>query len=112
MTGVHVIELVISWIVTTALTFLVVIVDERRMSHERLERAWPEASRDAAIIAFGVLALPIHFMKTRTHFRSARGLLGLPLGLVLGVVAIVVIAFVGGLIVTVIDWVLGIPTAY
>jgi hypothetical protein len=92
----EVIELVLSWFVTNALTFLIVIADERRMKDEMLERAWPPSSRDSAIVVFGVLALPVHFMKTRGHLGSLRGLLGFPLGLVLGVVAIVVIAYVDG----------------
>ena len=67
------------------------------------------AAGDAAIIAFGVLALPVHFIKTRTHFRSPIGLLGIPLGLLLGAIAVVVVALVSGLIVTGVDLVLGIP---
>lgn len=94
----EVLMLVLSWAITTALTFAVVIVDERRMSAERLERAWPPASRDAAIVAFGPLALPVHFMKTRGHLRSARGLLGLVLGLVMGLVALFLVAIVSGLV--------------
>jgi hypothetical protein len=93
-----VIELLISWVVTTALTFLVVILDERHLSEERLERAWPPTSRDAAIAVFGVLALFVHFIKTRGHLRSARGALGFPLGLALGAIAVVLVAFVSGLL--------------
>src|SRR5262252_1926457 len=88
----EVIQLVLSWIVTTLLTFVIVIVDERRMDDDRLEQAWPPSSRDAAIVAFGVLALPVHFIKTRGHVRSVRGFLGLLLGFVMGIVAIAVVA--------------------
>jgi len=109
MPGSEIIELVLSWIVTNALTFLVVIVDERRMSEEKLERAWPPPSRDAAIVAFGVLALPVHFIKTRGHFRSGRGALGLVVGLLMGVVAVVVVALVSGLLLEGLFRVLGLP---
>jgi hypothetical protein len=105
-----ILELVVSWIVTTALTFFIVIADERLMREERLERAWPPTSRDAAIVAFGVLALPIHFARTRGHFRNLRGLLGIPLGLVMGAVAVVVVAFLGGLILEGVFHILGLPT--
>src|SRR5690242_4922003 len=96
--GGEVVGLVLSWIVTNALTFLVVIVDERRMDEATLERAWPSSSRDAAIIAFGILALPIHFAKTRGHLRTLRGVLGFPLGLGMGVIAVFVVALVSGLV--------------
>lgn len=102
--------LVLSWAITRALTFAVVIVDERRMSPERLERAWPPASRDAAIMAFGPLALPVHFMKTRGHLRSARGVLGLLLGLVMGLLAVVLVAVVSGLVLELVARIAGLPT--
>jgi hypothetical protein len=111
MPGAQVIELLLSWIVTTALTFLVVIIDERRMRDDKLERAWPASSRDAAIVAFGVLALPVHFVKTRGHFRDLRGIFGLVLGLVIGIVAFVAVAFTSGLILAGLSWVLGLPDA-
>lgn len=110
MPGGEIILLVVSWVVTNAFTFLIVILDERRMSEDRLERAWPPSSRDAAIIAFGVLALPVHFTKTRGHLRSARGVLGFPLGLLMGVVAVVLVALLSGLFLELIAWILGLPT--
>ncbi len=70
-----VLEILVSWAVTTAFMFAVVILDERRMDvrdDPRLERAWPPSSRASAIVGFGVLALPLHFLRTR---RSLVGLL-------------------------------------
>ena len=70
-----VLEILVSWAVTTAFMFAVVIIDERRMDRRddpRLERAWPPSSRASAIVGFGVLALPLHFLRTR---RSLLGLL-------------------------------------
>jgi hypothetical protein len=109
MAGGQVIEIVLSWIVTNALTFVVVIADERRLREDQLERAWKPSSRDAAIVAFGVLSLPVHFIKTRGHFRSIWGILGFPFGLFLGLVEIVEVALIGDAILTSIAWVLGLP---
>ncbi len=102
--------LVLSWVITTALTFVVVRLDERRLSEEKLERAWPASSRDAAIVAFGLLALPFHFGKTRGHLRSVRGLLGYPLGFLLGIAALLLVAFVSGMVLEGIAWAFGLPT--
>jgi hypothetical protein len=88
-----------------------VILDERKiLSESQLERAWPPTSRDAAIVAFGVLALPVHFVKTRGHLGSLRGVLGYPLGLALGVLAILVVAFASGLVLDAIAWAAGLPS--
>lgn len=108
--GAQAIELLLSWGVTTALSFAVVLIDERRLSEEQLERAWPSSSRDAAIVAFGVLAVPIHFIKTRGHRKSVRGALGYVWGVLLGLIAMVVVAFVSSVILTGAAWALGLPT--
>jgi len=106
-----IIELVVSWVITTALTFVIVLLDERYLlKGEKLERAWIPSSRDAAIVAFGVLALPIHFIKTRTSFRSALGILGFPFGLILGVTAVFIVAFIGSLVLEAVAWMLGLPS--
>jgi hypothetical protein len=106
----EIIELVLSWMVTTALSFAVVLFDERRSPEERLERAWIPASRDAALIAFGILAVPIHFIKTRGDFKSLHGVLGKIGGLALGVSAFVVVALVSGLLMDGIARICGWPT--
>ena len=79
---------------TTLITLssLVVRFDERRLGEDRLERAWPPAGRDNAIIGLGMLLSPLvpllavwfHFFRTRSTALwppwrwSARGwLLGL-----------------------------------
>jgi hypothetical protein len=104
------IEIVLSWIVSTTLLFVVVIVDERRfLTEEQLERAWPPSSRDAALVAFGVLALPVHFIKTRGHFKSWYGVLGIFLGLAFGIIAIVVVSVVNMVVVFTIEKALGLP---
>jgi hypothetical protein len=63
-----VLELVVPWVVSTAFLFLVIVWDERRMARRddpRLERAWPPGGRDSAIVGFGLIALPLHFIRTR-----------------------------------------------
>lgn len=109
----EIIELVLSWVVSTTLLFVVVIVDERRfLKEEQLERAWPPTSRDAAIVAFGGLALPIHFMKTRGHFKSPMGIVGIFLGLALGIVALVVVSLLTSAIVYGIEKAAGLPVEW
>jgi hypothetical protein len=57
------------------LSSLVVRFDERRLGEERLERAWPPASRDNALIGLGMLLSPLltlvgvwfHFFRTRSR---------------------------------------------
>ena len=102
-------ELLLSWSVTTALLFAVVLVDERRLDDERLARAWPPASRDAALVAFGVLALPIHFARTRGDLRSARGAVGVVLGLLLGCVVTALVVVASGVVLEGLALVLGLP---
>lgn len=96
-------ELLVSWAVTTALSFAVVIAHERVMGEERLERAWPPASRDAAIVAFGSLALPFHFAKTLGHLRSPAGALWILLGLAAGLVAAFLVLLASGAVVSLVE---------
>lgn len=103
-------ELIASWVVTTVLTFAVIMLDERWMKPERLERAWPPSSRDAAIVAFGPLAILVHFLRTRGGFRSARmAFLGIPLGLGMGVVALFAVSIVGSIVVNIVLMIAGQP---
>ena len=55
--------------------FLVARHDAQRLTPDLLERAWPSASRAAAIVSFGQIAVWVHFWKTRRF-----GVLGLLLG--------------------------------
>jgi hypothetical protein len=96
-------ELLVSWALTTALSFAVVLGHERFMSEERLERAWPPASRAAALVAFGPLALPFHFAKTLGHFRGAGGVLGVLLGLALGAFAAVLVVLASGVVLSAVE---------
>lgn len=97
------IELVVSWATSTALTFAVVLFDERGLDGERLARAWPPSSRDAAIVMFGPLALPLHFARTRGELGSARGLVRVVIGLAAGLALAFGVALVAGLAAEVAD---------
>lgn len=46
--------------------------DLARLTGEALARAWPDTSLWAAVVAFGPLCVPVHFIRTR---RSALGVL-------------------------------------
>ena len=77
-----VIEVVVQMVLNIALPAWLVHWDEKRLSKLELSRAWPQASFWIAVVAFGPLSLPVHFLRTR------RSLLGFLLG-VLGLVAVV-----------------------
>jgi hypothetical protein len=49
----------------------IVRFDLSRLGGERLARAWPDASLWSAVVVFGPLCVPIHFLRTR---RSWAGL--------------------------------------
>lgn len=49
--------------------------DVRQLSGEQLARSWPESSFWSAVVVFGPLCVPVHFMKTRRTWFSV--LLGL-----------------------------------
>jgi hypothetical protein len=54
---------------------MIVRRDLARLGGERLARAWPEASLWSAVVVFGPLCVPVHFIRTR------RSWAGLGLGL-------------------------------
>lgn len=102
-------EILLSWAVTTTLLFLVVLTDEKRMSEERLENAWPVASRNLFIVWLGILALPFHFARTRGRFFSLRQHLGWWKGLGMGLIAAVVVGLIDVAVVTAFAYAAGLP---
>ncbi len=104
----EVVVLVFSLAVLVTLMVFVVKRDERRLDDESLERAWPETSRDSALIGLSLLGSPIlglfavmwHFWRTRRWH---------PKGLALGLGASVLILVVNALLVTALAWALGMP---
>lgn len=83
-----------SLILNALLPYLIVRRDLRRLSEERLTRAWTEASFLSAVVAFGPLSLPVHFAKTR------RSLTGFGLGVGLAVLSLAAQALVTALLST------------
>lgn len=75
-------EVVLTWVLTTLACFWIIVRDERALPPELAARAWPSVSRDAAIIAFGQIAVLVHFWKTRRW-----GLRGFGLGVLWTVAA-------------------------
>lgn len=71
----------LSLFMNALLPYWIVRFDLRRLSAERLARAWTDASFLSAVVAFGPLSLPIHFAKTR------RSLAGFGLGVGLAVLS-------------------------
>ena len=90
----EVFELLGSFVVTTTALFAIVLRDERRLSPERLACAWPPSSRSAALVVFGVLALPVYYARTR------RSLVGFLLGLGLAIA----VSALNGLLLGTIEW--------
>lgn len=72
--------------------------DLAKLSREELARAWPDASLWSAVVAFGPLSVPVHFVRTR------RNLLGVALALGWLVLAFLLI----GVPVELLAWILGI----
>ncbi len=112
----EVVILVLSLIVLIAASSVVVRLDERRLDEERLERAWPETSRDNALIGLAFLASPLlalfavwfHFFRTRSRalwppWRWS------PKGFLLGVAAVVLVMVVHAVIVLSAAYALGMP---
>jgi len=69
-----VVDFLIQLLLGVFLTAKVVGRDMRKLPPERLPRAWNSASFWSAIVLFGPLSIPVHFVRTR------RSLTGLGLG--------------------------------
>ena len=95
----EIVDLLVSFAVTTTLIALLLTLDERRLSPERLARAWPVSTKRIAIVFGGIFCIPIHFTRTRRTI----------LGFILGLGWMILIALVTGLVSTAIGWALGIP---
>ena len=104
-------EILLSWGVTTALLFLVVLTDEKRMSEERLENAWPVASRDLFLVWLGVLALPFHFARTRGRFFTLDPIRHLRwwMGFGMGLAAAIIVTLIDAAVVTAFAYAAGLP---
>ncbi|MGA7124172.1 MAG: hypothetical protein WBY94_28980 [Polyangiaceae bacterium] len=74
------VQVVASWAATLPAVTAIIVADEHRLRGERLARAWPPSSRDAAI--FGLWNLGVHPLCVFVHFvRTRRGFAGVDIGL-------------------------------
>jgi hypothetical protein len=55
----------LSFVLGIAVPATIVRRDVRRLDGERLARSWPDASLWAAVVVFGPLCVPVHFIRTR-----------------------------------------------
>jgi hypothetical protein len=62
----------LSFVLSIAVPATIVRRDLARLRGERLARSWPDSSLWSAVVVFGPLSVPIHFIRTR---RSWVGLL-------------------------------------
>ncbi len=92
-----VLEVALSMLLGTLGTILFVAWDERRLPPEAQARAWPMSTRLSAALAFGPLALPVHFFRTR------RTVLGTLLGFVVTIAFVLFIAGVSSAVHAVAD---------
>ena len=58
----------LSFVLGIAVPATVVRRDLKRLEGERLARSWPDASLWAAVVVFGPLSVPIHFIRTRRNW--------------------------------------------
>jgi hypothetical protein len=104
----EVVVLVLQWALVTTLCSVVVRRDERRLDEERLARAWPPASRDAALIGLSLLGSPLlamlgvwfHFFRTRRWS---------PVGFLVGMGWTFAIMAANVVFVVALAWALGLP---
>jgi hypothetical protein len=75
----------LSFALGIAVPALIVRRDLTRLTGEALARAWPDASLWAAVVVFGPLCLPVHFIRTR---RSGLGI-ALGLGWLVGAILLI-----------------------
>jgi hypothetical protein len=73
--NVELLQILASWAVALPLVFAIVRRDERRLSPERLARAWPPVSRDAAVFAMWMFGFyPLYLLAFFcVHFGRTRG---------------------------------------
>ncbi|HVY31145.1 MAG TPA: hypothetical protein VHB79_31530 [Polyangiaceae bacterium] len=61
----------LSFVLGIAVPEAIVRHDLHCLSGEALKRSWPDASLWAAVVLFGPLCLPVHFIKTRRSWVGA-----------------------------------------
>jgi hypothetical protein len=112
----EVLILLASFAVVVTGCVLVVRWDERRLDEERLERAWPPASRDNALIGLSLLGAPLvglfavwfHFFRTRSRAMWPPWRWS-PTGFLLGLAAVLVVMIANAAVVLTLAYALGLP---
>jgi len=112
----EVVLLVVSFAVVVTASVVVVRWDERRLDEERLERAWPPASRDNALIGLSMLGAPLvglfavwfHFFRTRSRAMWPPWRWS-PKGFALGLAAVFLILIANAAVVLTLAYALGLP---
>ncbi|HEX7671266.1 MAG TPA: hypothetical protein VF395_16845 [Polyangiaceae bacterium] len=87
-----VVDFLLQLLLGVFLTATVVRRDMRKLSPEGLARAWNSASFWSAIVAFGPLSIPVHFVRTR------RSLVGVALGVLWAAAVLVVLGLASALV--------------
>jgi hypothetical protein len=104
----EVVIIVFTILAVMALCSVVVRLDEARLDEERLERAWPPASRDSALIGLAFLASPLlALLAVAYHFIRTRGYR--PIGFALGIGWMTGIIVTLELVGTAFAWAIGLP---
>lgn len=85
----EVVELVLSAALQIYISYWVIRRDERQLSGVAWDRGFPAATFWSAVVVFGPLSIPIHFIRTR------RSWAGLGLGMLWFSAALSVIALAG-----------------
>jgi hypothetical protein len=81
-----------------AVPALIVRRDLAQLTGERLARSWPDASLWLAVVIFGPLSVPIHFIRTRRSFAGlAAGLFWFAAALAVIIVPIELLARIFGI---------------
>jgi hypothetical protein len=87
-----VLAVVLDLILGVVLTAWVVRFDMRRLPPERFARCWNDASFWSAIVAFGPLSIPVHFVRTR------RSVVGFIIGILWAAGVLVVLEVAGSVL--------------
>ena len=92
-----VVEVIVTMLLNIAVPVWLLRFDEHRLSQERLARAWPRASFWSAVVTFGPLCLPVHFVRTRRSVTGfLLGLLALAVALGLQILVSLALSALGG----------------
>lgn len=90
----------LQFVLNIALPWWIVRFSERRLPPRAAARAWSDASFRSAVVVFGPLCLPVHFARVGAGPATWHWLVRTPLGLCLGVGAMLLEVIVVGLAIT------------